>query len=183
MLAIGRSLTHSSLLRKMGLRFPFRAVQIRPGPAPRGRISGPCPPTNCLCSPNENCAPSSEDCAPKKLTGSVLLESKSRPETPNILIIALEFVSKNCFCLVFVDSPRNSWNFAYIMGRRPFFFFFFFLVFTSEFVEIRTILGMKTRICGNARNFWNEDFFWLSPFSFHPRSRIQINKVFVPPQN
>ena len=58
--------------------------------------------------PNKNCTPPSEDCAPKKLTGSVLLECKSRPETSEILVIALEFVSKNCFFVVFVDSPQNS---------------------------------------------------------------------------
>ena len=179
MLAIGRSFTHSSLLRKLGLRFPSLAGQIRPGPAPRGRISGPCPPNNCLCSPNENCAPSSEDCAPKKLTGSVLLECKSRPETPNTLIIALEFVSKNCFFFSFCGLTAEFMKLRVYYGTKT----FFFLVFTSEFVEICTNLGMKTRFCGNARNFWNEDFFWFSPFLFYPRSRIQINKVFVPPQN
>ena len=51
------------------------------GPAPRGAFRG-------RASPNENCAP-------KKVTGSVPLECSSRLETPIILIITPEFVSKN----------------------------------------------------------------------------------------
>ena len=58
------------------------------GPAPRGAFRG-------RASPNENCAPLSEDCAPKKVTGLVPLECSSRLETPKILIITPEFVSKN----------------------------------------------------------------------------------------
>ena len=65
-------------------------VPISAGPAPRGGIPGPCLPNDCLCAP-------SEDCAPKKLTRSGLLECKSRPKTPKLVLIALEFASKNCF--------------------------------------------------------------------------------------
>ena len=57
------------------------------------------------------CAPPSEDCAPKKLTGSGLLECKSRPKTPKLLFTTLELASKNCFFVVFVDSRRISLNF------------------------------------------------------------------------
>ena len=43
------------------------------GPAPRGGIPGPCP-------PKQKSPPPSKDCSPKKLTGSRLLECKSRPK-------------------------------------------------------------------------------------------------------
>ena len=103
-------------------------------------IPGPCPP--------------SEDCAPKKLTGSRLLECKSRPKIPQLVFIALEFVSKNCVFVIFVNLRRISFKFwdedlffwsslqiswkiarilrrqpefVKILGRRP---FFIFLVFT-----------------------------------------------------
>ena len=59
------------------------------GQAPRGAFRG-------RASLNENCAPlSEEDCVSKKEAGSVLLECISRLETPKILIITPEFVSKN----------------------------------------------------------------------------------------
>ena len=61
---------------------------IASGPAPRGAFRG-------RASPNDNCAPQGEDCAPKKVTGLVPLECNSRLETPKILIITPEFVSKN----------------------------------------------------------------------------------------
>ena len=61
---------------------------IASGPAPRGAFRG-------RASSNDNCAPLGEDCAPKKVTGSVPLECNSRLETPKILIITPEFVSKN----------------------------------------------------------------------------------------
>ena len=56
------------------------------------------PPNDCLSPPNENCAPPSEVCAPKKLTGSELLECKSRPMTHNLVFTAR----------IFVDSHRIS---------------------------------------------------------------------------
>ena len=64
------------------------------GPVPRGAFRG-------RAAPNENCARLSEDCTPKKVTGSVPLECSSRLETPKILIILPEFMSKNCS---FADS-------------------------------------------------------------------------------
>ena len=74
------------------------------------------------------CAPPSEDCAPKKLTGSVLLECKSSPETPKLLLITLKFVSKNCF---FVDFAMNTDCFC---GLTP------------EIMELRVYFGTKTFI-------------------------------------
>ena len=58
------------------------------GQVPRGAFRG-------RASLNENCAPLSEDCVSKKEAGSVPLECSSRLETPKILIIFPEFVSKN----------------------------------------------------------------------------------------
>ena len=49
--------------------------------------------------PNENCAPPSEDCAPKKITGSWLLECKSRSK---LVFASVIFV-------LFVDWHRISW--------------------------------------------------------------------------
>ena len=71
------------------------------GPAPREAFRG-------RASPNENCAPLCEDCAPKKVTGSVPLECSSRLETPKILIITPEFVSKN---RSFADSAVKNFCF------------------------------------------------------------------------
>ena len=48
----------------------------RHGGAYRGRA----PLNDCLFPLNENCALPSDDCAPKKITGSGLLECKSRPK-------------------------------------------------------------------------------------------------------
>ena len=87
------------------------------GPAPWGGIPGPCPPqTRIVPLPKRGLCPSpSEDCASKKLTGLVLLECNSRPETPKILVITPELVSKNCFfvdfavkTVCFVVSSQNS---------------------------------------------------------------------------
>ena len=80
------------------------------GPAPRGAFRG-------RTSPNENCAPLSEDYAPKKVTGSVPLKCSSRLETPKMLIITPEFWCKNRsfadsavknFFLFFWSSLTNS---------------------------------------------------------------------------
>ena len=74
------------------------------GPAPRGAFRG-------RASPNENCAPLTEDCDPKKVTGSVPLECSSRLETPKILIITPEFVSKN---RSFADSAVKIFLFLFL---------------------------------------------------------------------
>ena len=137
------------------------------GTAPRGGILGPCPPNHCLCPPNENCVPPSEDSAPNKLTGSVLLECNSRPETPEILVITQEFVSKNCvfrrFCndtVCFCGFTPEFMKSCEYIGTKTFLFFFFFL-------------GLHLSVRGITH--------W-TPFSFGPHSRIQIHNVFVPPQ-
>ena len=58
---------------------------------------------------------------------------------------------------VFRDEDQNLWKYV-------FFCCFCFLVFTSEVVEIRTVFGMKTRICGNSRIVWNGDLFSTAEF-------------------
>ena len=63
-----------------------------PGPAPRGEFR------------MTACAPPNENCAPKKLTVSGLLECKSRHKTPKLVFTARIFV-------IFVDSHRISLNF------------------------------------------------------------------------
>ena len=73
---------------------------VNTDPAPRGGIPEPCP-------PNENCAPPSEDCASKKLTGLGLLECKSRPK----------LVFANDTFVVFVDYT----GFYDTFGMKTFF--------------------------------------------------------------
>ena len=63
----------------------------------------------CRAPPNENCAPPSEDCAPKKLTGSGLLECKSKPKTPKLVFTARIFV-------IFVEFRKS-------FGTKTFLFF------------------------------------------------------------
>ena len=82
-------------------------------------------------SPNDSFCASSEDCAPKKLTRSGLLESKSRSKTPKLVLIALEFASKNCF----------SW---FLWTHTGF----------HETLETKTFFfGLRFGICGKSQNF------------------------------
>ena len=127
-----------------------RALCLAFRPSATGGISWPCPPNHCLCPP-------SEDCAPKKLTCSVLLECKSSPETPKILLITLKFVSKNCFFAEFAmitdcfcGLTPEVMKLRVYFGTKTF-ILFYFLLFASEFVEIRTIFEMENGICENAR--------------------------------
>ena len=73
----------------------WRSLDSEIIPAQRhGGHSGAVPsPNDCSSSPPKKLGtPSGEVCAPKKLTGSGLLECKSRPKTRKIVLIALEFV-------------------------------------------------------------------------------------------
>ena len=78
------------------------------GPAPRGAFRG-------RTSPNEKCAPLSEDFAPKKVTGSVPLKCSSRLETPKMLIITPEFLCKN---RSFADSAVKTFFFFFRRHSR-----------------------------------------------------------------
>ena len=112
------------------------------GPAPRGAFRG-------RASPNENCAPLSEDCAPKKVTGSVPLECSSRLETPKILIITPEFVSKN---RSFADSAVKK-------------FFFVFMVVTHECEGTKFFAPPKKIIYASPVTLlWRQTFKFLSLF-------------------
>ena len=136
---------------------------INPGPAPRGAFRGRAPPIDCLCPPKQKLCPPSEDCAPKKLTDSGLLECKSRPKTPKLVVTALEFVSKNCFFVIFVNLHRISFKF---WDENLFFF-----VLASEFVETRKNFETTTRICGN---FETKTLF----FDFScPRASIEFTQI------
>ena len=102
----------------------------RPG-ATGGAFRGRAPPKLLLVPPKQEFCPSpSEDCAPKKLTTSVLLECNSRPETPKILVTTPQFVSKNC---CFVDFAIKTVCFC---------------GFTPEFMKIRVHFAMKTLFFG-----------------------------------
>ena len=117
------------------------------------------PPNDCLCLPKRKLWPSRDDCAPKKLSFSGLLECKSRPKTPKLAFTALEFVSKNCFFVIFEEFHWISIKF----WDEDLSFFFFFLVFTSEFVKNRRNFETTTRICGN---FGTKTFFLCLVFTF-----------------
>ena len=127
------------------------------------------------------CAPPSEDCAPKKLTGSRLLECKSRPKIPQLVFIPLEFVSKNCVFVLFVNSRRISFKF----WDED----LFFLVFTSDFVENRKNFETTTRIC---ENFGTKTFFYFfglhlfrlihTRINFSCPPWIHIIELLVPPK-
>ena len=112
------------------------------GPAPRRPFRG-------RASPNENCAPLREDCAQKKVTGSVPLECSSRFETPKILIITPEFMSKN---RSFADSAVKI-------------FFFAFMVVTHEFEGTKFLCPPKKIIYASPVTLlWRQTFKFLSLF-------------------
>ena len=111
------------------------------GPAPRGAFRG-------RASPNENCAPLSDDCASKKAIGSVPLECSSRLETPKVLIITPEFVSKNrCFA----DSAVKN-------------FLFVFMVVTHAFEGKVFVPPKKIIYASPVTLVWRQTFKFLSLF-------------------
>ena len=59
-------------------------------PAPWGGIPGPCPPTDCLCSPNENCAPPKRGLCPEEINRFRALERKCRPKLVLFVDLKLE---------------------------------------------------------------------------------------------
>ena len=59
-------------------RSAIKRNSVKPPPCVVGRPGAPGGHTGAVPPQNKNCAPPSEDCAPKKLTGSGLLERKSR---------------------------------------------------------------------------------------------------------
>ena len=84
-----------------------------------GAFRGRAPQMTACAPPNENCAPPSEDCVPKKLTGSGLLECKSR--------------------------ALDSQNSAYRPGiREQELLFRSFGGLTQDFMKLCVYFGMKT---------------------------------------
>ena len=82
--------------------FIYSGDGIKPGATEGGHSGAVAPKWLLLPSQNKNCAPPpNEDCAPKKLTGSGLLECKSRSKTPKLEFTVRIFV-------IFVDSYRIS---------------------------------------------------------------------------
>ena len=110
------------------------------GPAPRGAFQG-------RASPNENCALLSEDCAPKKVTALIPLECSLRLETPKILIITPEFVSKN---RSFADSAVKT--------------FFVCLIFTHEFEGQSFCAPQNIINASPVTPLWRQTFKFLSLF-------------------
>ena len=132
-------------------RISFNSLQT-PKQARRhgGHFRGRARPNHCLCFPNENRAP-------KKLTGSVLLECCSTPETPQNTechprireqeLFFRRFCNKHGLFwwfytrthqnsrmfgdedLFFWSSPLNLWKFAHLLRRKPEFKDIFFLIF------------------------------------------------------
>ena len=131
-----------------------------------GGILGPCPPKRELCSP-------SEDCAPKKVTGSVPLKCSSRCETLKILASTPDFVSKNCFFADFeIKTLFLRGSTPKIVKIRAFFEmknFFGGDVFIPEFVEIR-----EESLCCLVHTL---KFGALSCLCPHPQN------LFMPPQS
>ena len=93
---------------------------LKSGPAPQGAIRGRAPINHCLFPPKRELIPPSKDCAPRKLTCLGLLECNSRPETPKILVITPEFLSKNCFFSRFCKLHLKIHQISVYFGERPF---------------------------------------------------------------
>ena len=118
-----------------------------------GGISDPCHPNHCLCLPKREMCPPSEDCVPKKVTGSVPLECAAvlGLKPPKYWSLNQFFWARTVFFvdfamkIIFLSSPQNS----HILRWRPFFF------------------SLRPRICGIFRIFCDEDFF----YGLHSRIR------------
>ena len=160
-------------------------------PGATGGIPGPCPHKWLLVPPQTKIAhPPSEDCAPKKLTGSGLLECKSRPKL-----------------VFFVDWHRILWRF----WDEHLFFLEITCFRPKKLPEFPILAGkslailVKTFFFGDhlfsaGKTAWTSDCgrkiplnLWSTPCSFDPDwdkflvppcpSRIHINKLLVPHQN
>ena len=127
-------------------RFTANMWNTRDRPGATEGIPGPCPPQITACAPpNENCAPLSENCAPKKATGSVPHECSSKPETPKILVIIPEIVSKNCFFAGFaikIYFLRFHPRIVKICDKD-----LRFLVHTLEFQALKFLCSRKICLC------------------------------------
>ena len=99
----------TKLLRNLD-QYRLRRARYRPGTT-RGAFRGRAPANDCLCPPNENCAPYKRGLCPEEINRLGAPECKSRPKTPKLVFTARIFV-------IFVDSHRISLTFA----TKTFFF-------------------------------------------------------------
>ena len=137
----------------------LRRDYLPPGPAPRrgGAFRGCAPPNDCLCPPKRELCPHKGGLCSEEINrfGAICVQFEAK-----ILVNTIEFVGKNCFFADFAINTDCLYGLTpALMKIREYFGRSFFLVSTSEFVEIRTFFGMKTRICANSRIVWNEDLF------------------------
>ena len=109
----------SHLERFWPTSFQFGNVQkaFLPDPAPWEAYRGRAPQMTACAHPNENCAPPSEDCVSKKLTGSGLLECKSRPKlvfATGIFIIFVDWY--RIWCHIW-DEDLFFWDHLFLAGK------------------------------------------------------------------
>ena len=133
----GQELQNVSSRPRMSSRTPPLAnntVTVMPGPAPRGAFLGRAPPKPLLKLPKRKLCPfSSEDCAPKKSTGSVLLEYNIRglrfqnsvyhPRICEQELFFRRFCNKDRLLLWF--HPKIRKNLRIFWDEDLFFFFLF----------------------------------------------------------
>ena len=129
-------------------------LRVDAGPAPRGCIPGPCSLKSLLVLPQMRNVPPKRGLCPKESNRLVSLENSSRGETPKILVINPEFVSKNQF---FTASAVKT-------------FFFFGLHPRNR--EQKPII----------RRFCSEDLFFGSLLSNSGKQSFCVpQKLFMPP--
>ena len=84
--------------------------QLRPDATGRGAFWGHAPQMT-ACASQTKIVPPKRGLCLEEINMLVLLECKSRPKTPKLVLTALEFVSKNCFFVIFVELHRILLNF------------------------------------------------------------------------
>ena len=171
-------------------------ISVRNRPSATGAFLGRAPLKSLL-------VPPSEDCAPKKVTGSVTLECNSRLGTPKTLVINPEFLSKNCLFADFAiktlfycfwSTPQNLWKFARAYFETNAFFSGFHI---CAYRDEDYFFGLHPKNRGNLPIFQGEDLFlWSLPkkfmgfrayfvmntFAFFHTPQIEAIKFLCPPK-
>ena len=103
-----------------------------PDPTPRGGIPGPCPPTDCLCPPNENCASPKRGLCPEEITRLGTSGAQIEVQISVFCGLTPDFVTLLGWRPFFWRSPvigqKNRLNFRFWYENplqfqwRPFFF-------------------------------------------------------------
>ena len=163
-----------------------------------GGIPGPCPLNHCSCYPKRKLCPPKRGLCPKESNrlGATGVQFEAW-ESQNTGCHSRIREQKLLFCkfynkdrLFLWPHPRIHENLRILWHQD----LFFVLVFTSEFVEIRTFFAMKTRFVELCVFFVMKTFFFClnprfrrfscwTPISFAPHSWILAYKVFVPAKN